>query len=131
GSASAAFVVDNGSGLSRDARVSAQGLTRLLQAAWASPVMPELIASLPVSGVDGTLKRSRATLGRAHLKTGSLRDVAGVAGYVLANSGRRYVVVAIANHANANAARPAFDALVQWAASDAALASTPPTTPQN
>lgn len=131
GTASAAFVVDNGSGLSRDARVSAQGLTRLLQAAWASPVMPELIASLPVSGVDGTLKRSRATLGRSHLKTGSLRDVAGVAGYVLANSGRRYVVVAIANHANANAARPAFDALVQWAASDAALASTPPTTPQN
>jgi D-alanyl-D-alanine carboxypeptidase/D-alanyl-D-alanine-endopeptidase (penicillin-binding protein 4) len=123
GDAAAALVIDNGSGLSRDSRVSALLLARLLQAAWASPVMPELMSSLPVSGVDGTLKRSRATLGRAHLTTGSLRDVAGVAGYVLANSGRRYVVVAIANHDNANAARPAFDALVQWAASDAPLAA--------
>ncbi|MEP7100927.1 MAG: D-alanyl-D-alanine carboxypeptidase, partial [Burkholderiales bacterium] len=131
GAASAALVIDNGSGLSRDSRVSAQLLTRLLLAAWASPVMPELMASLPVAGIDGTLKRSRATLGRAHLKTGSLRDVSGIAGYVLANSGRRYVVVAIANHANANAARPAFDALVQWAASDAAIAPSTAPGPQN
>jgi D-alanyl-D-alanine carboxypeptidase/D-alanyl-D-alanine-endopeptidase (penicillin-binding protein 4) len=153
GDASASLVIDNGSGLSRESRVSNCALTRLLLAAWASPVMPELIASLPVAGIDGTLGprraaprgptpsgddaagvlgpslfRSRSTLGRAHLKTGSLRDVTGIAGYVLANSGRRYVVVAIANHANANAARPAFDALVQWAATDAAIA---PTEPQN
>jgi D-alanyl-D-alanine carboxypeptidase/D-alanyl-D-alanine-endopeptidase (penicillin-binding protein 4) len=124
------LVIDNGSGLSREGRVSANLLTRLLQVAWASPVMPELMSSLPVSGIDGTLKRSRATLGRAHLKTGSLRDVSGVAGYVLANSGRRFVVVAIVNHATANAARPAFDALVQWAANDAALA-TPPVEPRH
>lgn len=124
--AAAGLVVDNGSGLSRDARVSARLLTRLLQAAWAGQVMPELMSSLPVSGLDGTLKRSRATLGRAHLKTGSLRDVAGIAGYVLAASGRRYVVVAIANHANANAARPAFDALVQWTAATTATEGTAP-----
>jgi len=43
---------------------------------------------------------------------------------VLANSGRRYVVVAIANHPNANAARPALAALVQWVANDAALPLT-------
>ena len=129
GVAADGLVVDNGSGLSREGRVSAQLLARLLQLAWASPVMPELMSSLPVSGIDGTLKRSRATLGRAHLKTGSLRDVSGVAGYVLANSGRRYVLVAIVNHANANAARPAFDALVQWTANDAALGTTAAATP--
>ena len=129
GAAADGLVVDNGSGLSRESRVSALLLARLLLQAWASPVMPELMSSLPVSGIDGTLKRSRATLGRAHLKTGSLRDVSGVAGYVLANSGRRYVVVAIVNHANANAARPAFDALVQWAANDAALGATAAATP--
>ena len=111
-------LLDNGSGLSRETRLSAQAFARLLQQAWASPVMPELIASLPVSGLDGTLRRSQAPLGRAHLKTGSLRDVAGVAGYVLGASGRRQVVVAIINHPNANAARPALDALVQWAAQD-------------
>ena len=120
GAAAAGAVIDNGSGLSRETRVSAQLLARLLQVAWASPVMPELMSSLPVSGVDGTLKRSRATLGRAHLKTGSLRDVNGVAGYVLSASGRRYVVVAIVNHPNAGAARPVLDAVVQWAADDAA-----------
>lgn len=112
-------VVDNGSGLSRDARLSAQLLARLLQAAWASPVMPELVSSLPVTGTDGTLKRSTATIGRAHLKTGSLRDVAAVAGYVLGDSGRRYVLVAIVNHPQAGASRPALDALVQWTIHDA------------
>ena len=57
--------------------------------------------------------------GRAHLKSGSLRDVIGVAGYVLSHSGRRYVVVAIVNHPNKDAARPALDALLQWVAGDA------------
>jgi len=112
-------VIDNGSGLSRETRLTAQQLARVLQSAWASPVMPELLASLPVSGTDGTLTRSKATPGRAHLKTGSLRDVAGVAGYVLAQGGRRYVVVAVINHPNANAARPAIDTLVQWVINEA------------
>ena len=122
GRASEGVVIDNGSGLSRETRLSAQQLARLLQSAWASAVMPELMASLPVSGTDGTLVRSKATPGRAHLKTGSLRDVSGVAGYVLANNGRRYVVVAVVNHPNAGAARPAIDALVQWAINDAGSA---------
>jgi D-alanyl-D-alanine carboxypeptidase/D-alanyl-D-alanine-endopeptidase (penicillin-binding protein 4) len=81
--------------------------------------MSELMSSLPVTGLDGTLRRSRATPGRAHLKTGSLRDVAGVAGYVLSDSGRRYVLVAVVNHAQAGAAGPALDALVQWTMRDA------------
>jgi D-alanyl-D-alanine carboxypeptidase/D-alanyl-D-alanine-endopeptidase (penicillin-binding protein 4) len=120
GSAAAAgSVVVNGSGLSRDSRISALALGRLLQAAWASPVMPELMSSLPVAGIDGTLRKAKGGTGRAHLKTGSLRDVVGIAGYVLADSGRRYVVVAIVNDANANAARPALDALVDWVANDA------------
>ena len=123
GRSGAGLVIDNGSGLSRDSRASAQLLARLLQAAWASPVMPELMSSLPVAGIDGTLKLARATLGRAHLKTGSLRDVNGVAGYVLSSAGRRYVVVAIVNHTNAGGARPALDALVQWAATDAPAAA--------
>jgi serine-type D-Ala-D-Ala carboxypeptidase/endopeptidase (penicillin-binding protein 4) len=113
------LVLDNGSGLSRQTRISALRLARLLITAFDSPVMSELMSSLPISGLDGTLRRSRATAGRAHLKTGSLRDVAGVAGYALSNSGKRYVVVAIINHPNANAARPALDAVVQWALRDA------------
>jgi D-alanyl-D-alanine carboxypeptidase/D-alanyl-D-alanine-endopeptidase (penicillin-binding protein 4) len=112
-------VIDNGSGLSRHTRISALRLARLLLQAWDSPVMSELMSSLPITGLDGTLRRSHATPGRAHLKTGSLRDVTGVAGYVLSNSGRRYVLVAIVNHPQANSARPALDALVQWTMRDA------------
>jgi len=120
GSATAGdVVIDNGSGLSRHTRISALRLARLLITAFDSPVMSELMSSLPISGLDGTLRRSRTTAGRAHLKTGSLRDVSGVAGYALSNSGKRYVVVALVNHPNANAARPALDAVVQWVLRDA------------
>lgn len=111
--------VDNGAGLSRDARITAAALARLLQQAWGSPVMAELMASLPVSGQDGTLRRWTSAPGRAHLKTGSLRDVAAVAGWVLSDSGRRYVLVAIIHHENAQAARPALDALLRWTQADA------------
>lgn len=109
---------DNGAGLSRDARITAQALARMLQVAWRSPLMPELVASLPVAGVDGTLRRSQSRAGSAHLKTGSLRDVMAVAGYVHGSSGRRYVLVAIVNHPSASAARPVLDALVDWTARD-------------
>jgi D-alanyl-D-alanine carboxypeptidase/D-alanyl-D-alanine-endopeptidase (penicillin-binding protein 4) len=112
-------VLDNGAGLSRSERISAQALAQLLQTAYRSPLMPELMASLPIAGVDGTLKRSQSQAsGRAHLKTGSLRDVAAVAGYVLGASGKTYVLVAIANHPNATAARSAFDALLDWVVND-------------
>jgi D-alanyl-D-alanine carboxypeptidase/D-alanyl-D-alanine-endopeptidase (penicillin-binding protein 4) len=117
--ATAEVVLDNGAGLSREARLPPALLARLLQQAWGSPVMPELLASLPVSATDGTLRRAQIPAGRAHLKTGSLRDVAGVAGYLLSDSGRRYVLVAIVHHPNAGAARPALDALVRWALADA------------
>jgi len=121
------LVIENGSGLSRQARLTASGLARMLQRAWNSPVMPELLASLPISGVDGTLRRSQSRVARgrgktgaaaAHLKTGTLRDVTAMAGYVHAASGKRYVLVAIINHANAAAARPALEALVDWTADD-------------
>ena len=114
--ASDAPLLDNGSGLSRTERISAQSLGRLLLTAYASPWMPELMSSLPIVGVDGTLKRSQATAVSAHIKTGSLRDVMSVAGYVDAVNGRRYGVVAIVNHPNASAAREALDNLLVWTA---------------
>jgi D-alanyl-D-alanine carboxypeptidase/D-alanyl-D-alanine-endopeptidase (penicillin-binding protein 4) len=114
-------VLDNGSGLSRQERISAQGLVRLLQTAYASPSMSELMSSLPITGVDGTLRRSKArAVGSAHLKTGSLSNVIARAGFVDGASGKRYVLVAIINHPNANseAGRAAMDALVEWAVKD-------------
>ena len=110
-------VLDNGSGLSRQERITPQGLARMLQTAYISGAMPELMASLPITGVDGTLRRSRSRVsqGWAHLKSGSLRDATALAGYVHTPSGRRLVVVGIVNHPNAAAARAALEALVDWA----------------
>ena len=115
-------VLDNGSGLSRQERITPQGLARMLQTAYASGAMPELMASLPITGVDGTLRRSRSRVsqGWAHLKTGSLRDATALAGYVHTPSGRRLVVVSVINHPNAAAARPALEALVDWAVKEGA-----------
>jgi D-alanyl-D-alanine carboxypeptidase/D-alanyl-D-alanine-endopeptidase (penicillin-binding protein 4) len=114
-------VMENGSGLSRQERISARGLARLLQVAWRSPAMSELMSSLPITGVDGTLKRAKGgSPGSAHLKTGTLSNVLARAGYVEGASGKRYVLVALINHANANteAARAAMDVLVEWTARD-------------
>jgi D-alanyl-D-alanine carboxypeptidase/D-alanyl-D-alanine-endopeptidase (penicillin-binding protein 4) len=108
--------IENGSGLSRTDAISARQLGDLLRFAWASPWMPELASSLPVPGVDGTLQRRQQDIGRAHLKTGSLADVSAVAGYVEGPNGRRYVLVAIANHPQAPAARGAIEALIDWTA---------------
>ena len=108
-----ALVIDNGSGLSRSTRISAQTLGRLLLRGWRGPQMPEWLASLPVAGVDGTARHSRGAAGRAHLKTGSLNGVAGIAGIVHGGNGRRWAVVAVLQHPNAEAARPVLDAVLQ------------------
>jgi D-alanyl-D-alanine carboxypeptidase/D-alanyl-D-alanine-endopeptidase (penicillin-binding protein 4) len=111
------LVLDNGSGLSRRERISADHLAQLLAAAWASPVMPELMSSLPIAAIDGTVKKKfngNGVAGQAHLKTGSLEGVRGIAGYVLDRAGHRHIVVFMVNHPNAAQAQPAFDALLEW-----------------
>src|SRR5690606_27073859 len=90
------LVIENGSGLSRDARISAASMASMLNAAWASERMPEFISSLAIAGEDGTVRRrwkTESTRGKAHLKTGTLRDVSALAGYVQGASGKRYVLV--------------------------------------
>jgi D-alanyl-D-alanine carboxypeptidase/D-alanyl-D-alanine-endopeptidase (penicillin-binding protein 4) len=111
------LVMENGSGLSRQERISAAGLGRVLIAAWRSPVMPEFAASMPLVAYDGTMRRrmrDAAAAGQGHIKTGSLAGVASIAGYVLDRAGRRVAVVFIVNHPNANASQAAQDALLRW-----------------
>ncbi|MEY2688565.1 MAG: hypothetical protein RL375_2763 [Pseudomonadota bacterium] len=112
--------VDRGSGLSRQERISAACMGRVLQWAWASPWMPELLASLPVAGIETTARRAVSARGRAHLKTGSLNHVAALAGVVDGADGQRSIVVAIINHplAGSDDARAALDAVVRWTLDD-------------
>jgi D-alanyl-D-alanine carboxypeptidase/D-alanyl-D-alanine-endopeptidase (penicillin-binding protein 4) len=108
------LVLENGSGLSRRERIAPANLAAMLVDAWRSPLMPELMSSLPIVGVDGTTKGRRAAAGAAHIKTGMLADVRSIAGYVVATSGRRYVIVAIINDPSARGAQRAHDALLDW-----------------
>ena len=113
----AGLYIDNGSGLSREERIPASTMARLLAAAYASPVMPEFISSLPIAGSDGTMRRrlkDADIAGKAHIKTGSINGVRSIAGYVLAASGKRYLVVCMINHPNADQSRTAQDALLKW-----------------
>ena len=110
--------IDNGSGLSRSTHISALQMAQTLSAAYHSPVAPEFLASLPLAGVDGTL-RSRMKLspvGAVRLKTGHLDGVSGVAGYVTTAAGKSYVLVSLINHMRADlgAAEPVHAALVAW-----------------
>lgn len=109
--------LENGSGLSRTERISPHLLAALLQHAFRAQYQPELLASLPLAGVDGSLKRrltQAQTLGKARLKTGSLRNVVALAGFVTDQSGRVWVVASFINDPKAARARHVLDSLIEW-----------------
>ena len=110
--------IDNGSGLSRITRISALQMAEILRAAYRSPYAPEFLASLPLAGVDGTLRARMKTspAGAVRLKTGHLDGVTGVAGYVTTNSGRTYILVSLVNdnRADYGAGDPLHAELVAW-----------------
>ena len=111
------LIVDNGSGLSRSARMSAQQLASVLREAWLSRHSAEFVASLPLAGVDGTLKH-RFTQGpalqRARLKTGTLRDVTALAGYVWDRHNQPWIFVGFVNSPRASSlGKPLLDRWVE------------------
>jgi D-alanyl-D-alanine carboxypeptidase/D-alanyl-D-alanine-endopeptidase (penicillin-binding protein 4) len=110
--------IDNGSGLSRSTHISVLQMAEILSAAYRSRYAPEFLASLPLAGVDGTLRSRMKTspAGAVRLKTGHIDGVSGVAGYVTANSGKTYVLVSLVNHSRADigAGEPVHAALVSW-----------------
>lgn len=108
--------LENGSGLSRHEQISAEHLAALLQMAWGSPYAAEMIASLPLLGVDGTLESRKASpfFGRAHLKSGSIEGVRALAGYVQDRTGQTWVLVCIVNSARATNSGLVQDAILKW-----------------
>ena len=110
--------IDNGSGLSRRTRVTAEGFGRMLLDAWRHPQMADLMASMPIAAMDGTLRsRYRGDMaGRMYLKTGRLDGVASIAGLVTSRSGQRFVVVVIVNEENAHRGSGVAvqDAVLRW-----------------
>lgn len=102
------LTIANGSGLAREARVSARLVGELLVQAWRSPLMPEFVSSLPLAGVDGTLRErhtGNGITGRAHLKTGLIDDVRALAGFLHHRGGRTDVVVMLLNSPGAHGSK--------------------------
>jgi D-alanyl-D-alanine carboxypeptidase/D-alanyl-D-alanine-endopeptidase (penicillin-binding protein 4) len=115
----AGLVVENGSGLSRIEKISAQQLAGVLQAGLRSKWSPEFQASLPIAGIDGTMRRrlkDTPAFERARIKTGGLSNVVAIAGYVPDANGQQCVVVAMINSERAGSGRAALDALIEWVA---------------
>lgn len=111
------MVLDNGAGLSREARISATSLARLLVEVARSPLGEHFLHSLPRVGQTGTVRHrlvGEAVAGRAWIKTGSLDGVRAIAGYLEAESGRRYALVALFNGPRAGASAPVQDRLLRW-----------------
>jgi len=111
------LVLENGAGLSRTERISADHLAQLLQRAALHPLSAELQASLPILGMDGTMKKrlnDSPSARHAHLKTGTLEGIKTLAGYVRSESGKDWVVVFFISHPNAKNAKAAQDALIEW-----------------
>lgn len=116
GVATDGVLIENGSGLARGSKISADQVSKMLQIAWQSPAMPEFVSSLSVLGTDGTLRRRLRgdTRGYAHMKTGALRDARAIAGYVLSESGKRYIFVSLVNHPQAFKARNFENEVIDW-----------------
>ena len=117
-------VLENGSGLSRRERISADSLSALLAQTAASPVGAAFVQSLPLVGHQGTVAKlaqrdpSNRAIGQARIKTGTLDDVKALAGFVRGQSGQVYSVVAIINASRAAAGQEALDALLDWVVAD-------------
>jgi D-alanyl-D-alanine carboxypeptidase/D-alanyl-D-alanine-endopeptidase (penicillin-binding protein 4) len=115
------LVLENGSGLSRTERITPIQMGGVLQAGLRSNWAPEFQSSIPIVAVDGTMRRrlhDSPAAGRARMKTGTLRNVTAVAGYVPDASGRQCVVVALVNSdlVSNGRGRAVLDALVDWVA---------------
>lgn len=114
----AGLFLDNGSGLSRQTRVTAAGFGAMLLDAWQHPQMADLMSSMPIAALDGTMRRRYhgEMSGRAYLKSGRLDEAASIAGIVQSRSGQRHVLVAIMNGPNAHRGpgQTVLDAVAEW-----------------
>ena len=115
------MLIDNGSGLSRTGRIAPLQLAGVLQAMQQSVWAPEFQSSLPIVALDGTMRKrllGSPAASRARIKTGTLKNVVAIAGYVPDANNQLCVVVAMINSdlvGNGNG-RAAVDALIEWVA---------------
>ncbi len=112
------LVLRNGVGLSRSERITAAEVGRVLRYAYNGRYMPEYVSSLPIAGIDGTLRYrflGSPVVGHLHGKTGTIDGVDTLAGY-LQRGRRRYIVVVLENYpaADTESGFRAEDGVIKW-----------------
>ncbi len=93
------LMIDNGSGLSRIAKITAKNLADMYDNAY-DRYGSRWMKTLSIAGIDGTIKRRfRHTVvkNRAWMKTGTVRRVKNIGGYVKNKAGKLYTVVILVN----------------------------------
>ena len=93
--------IRDGSGLSRHNLVSPFQIATILQTMKNSPAYESYLKSLPVGGIDGTLKNrfeGYNVSGHVHAKTGYVGHVRALSGYVTAKTGKEYIFSILVNH---------------------------------
>lgn len=108
------ILLDNGSGLSRQSRVTARAMTGLIRYGWKSPRMPEWLASFPISAIDGTMSKRQVAPGHAYIKTGLMNTVKSAGGIIQARSGKRYAIFAVVQGRKATETDAPIDRLIEW-----------------
>ena len=94
------MVIDNGAGLTRHGRISARQAASILEQAWNSPYSADLMASMPLIAMDGTMARrlrNTGLAGQGRIKTGSLEDVRSIAGFTRDEQNTTWAVVGMVN----------------------------------
>ena len=111
-----AFFIDNGSGLSRQGQMTAADMARLMDKMWKHPLRSEIIASLPILGVDGTLQKrlTKSAPALGHLKTGSLRGVKNIAGFLYDKNGQGIIFICMIKKSSTRRGKNFQDALIRW-----------------
>jgi len=115
------LLIENGSGLSRIDRISASQLAQILRVAANSNWYPEFASSLPIVGIDGSMRnrlKNSSAEARARIKTGYLKNVMAIAGYVRDSQQKDWIVVAIMNtdESAATKAKVVLDEIINWLA---------------
>lgn len=97
----AGMVIDNGAGLTRHARITARQGTQILQHAWSSPYASDLMASMPIIAMDGTMARRLRNTGmdgEGRIKTGYLENVRSIAGFTRDENNTTWAIVGMVNN---------------------------------
>jgi len=97
--------IENGAGLSRKTYINADNLLEIMDKIYAHPYMPEMLSSLSILNEDGTLEKKMPfskVKKNGHFKTGSLKNVSAIAGYLVDKDKNKKILIFLMNDKEAN-----------------------------